>query len=250
MTGEDRNGPLVRVDLHTHTWHSLDAWMPPAVLVERAIGAGIDRIAVTDHGEIEGALEAKALDPARVIVGQEIRSAGGTEIIGLFLRRRVPMDTALEDAVADIRDQGGLVYAPHPYAYAGRTRWHAARALAVADIIEVYNSRAFLPRWNRSAAQAAASMGLPQAASSDAHFPWEIGRACTIMPAFADARGLREAITDAQPLGERKALATIHLASVTLETVRRVLRFVCGGAARGHESRDARETAGCVEVSR
>ena len=63
----------LRVDLHSHTHHSLDAVPSPRELVERAGEAGLDRIAVTDHGEIDGALEARMLDPARVIIGEEIR---------------------------------------------------------------------------------------------------------------------------------------------------------------------------------
>ncbi|MCI0437036.1 MAG: PHP domain-containing protein [Gemmatimonadetes bacterium] len=224
--------PLVRADLHTHTWHSLDSWMAPATLVERARAGGLDRVAVTDHGEIDGALEAHALDPARVIVGQEICCEGDTEIIGLFLHRRVPMGRPLEESAADVRDQGGLVYAPHPFAYRSHWRWHAERALAVADIVEVFNSRAFLPYWDRAASRAAREKGLPGAAGSDAHFPWEIGRACTILPAFDDAAGFRSALALAVPVGMHKALATIHVASVTLETMRRVARFLAGATIR------------------
>src|SRR5690606_14345848 len=75
----------LRVDLHAHTRFSPDAAMSPRELVDRALDAGVDRIAVTDHGEIEGALEARAYAPAHVIVGEEIRCEGKTELIGLFL---------------------------------------------------------------------------------------------------------------------------------------------------------------------
>ena len=75
----------MRVDLHSHTRYSLDATTTPQQLVQRAREAGLDRIAVTDHGEIEGALRARELDPALVIVGEEIRCRCGVELIGLFL---------------------------------------------------------------------------------------------------------------------------------------------------------------------
>ncbi|MEJ2547421.1 MAG: PHP domain-containing protein, partial [Gemmatimonadota bacterium] len=61
------------VDLHAHTCWSTDASTTPAELVERAAEEGIGRIAVTDHGEIEGAFRARAIEPDRVIVGEEIR---------------------------------------------------------------------------------------------------------------------------------------------------------------------------------
>ena len=142
---ETREPALLRIDLHAHTRFSLDAAMSPRELVDRALEAGIDRIAVTDHNEIEGALEARAYAPAHVIVGEEIRCEGNTELIGLFLTERIPPGLSVEETAERIRAQGGLVYAPHPYAYALRPRWHAARSLAVADIVEVFNSRGFFP---------------------------------------------------------------------------------------------------------
>src|SRR5690606_18231825 len=115
-----REPASLRIDLHAHTRFSPDATMSPRELVDRALDAGLDRIAVTDHGEIEGALEARAYAPAHVIVGEEIRCEGRTELIGLFLTERIPQGLPIEETVERIRAQGGLVYAPHPYAYARR----------------------------------------------------------------------------------------------------------------------------------
>jgi predicted metal-dependent phosphoesterase TrpH len=210
----------IRMDLHSHTRYSLDAVTTPAQLVERAAEEGIDRIAVTDHGEIEGALMAQALDPERVIVGEEIRCAGGTELIGLFLHERIPYGLSVEETAARIRDQGGLVYAPHPFAYLRHPTRHAERALAVADIAEAFNSRAFLPTWNRRARQTATTRGIPLAASSDGHFPHEIGRAYTYIPAFNDAASLRAALIHAVPDGIRTATPFIHVASLSLKIAR------------------------------
>jgi hypothetical protein len=213
-----------RVDFHSHTWHSTDAANTPARLVERARAAGLHRIAVTDHGEIEGALEARELDPERVIVGEEVRCRCGTELIGLFLHARIPDGLALEEVAERIRDQGGVVYAPHPFAYATRGAWRAERALAVADVAEAFNSRAFLPRWNRAAGEAARARGLAVGAGSDAHFPWEVGRAYTELPAFTTPAELLRSLRQARPVGVGKALPTIHAASLALHAVRRLGR--------------------------
>jgi predicted metal-dependent phosphoesterase TrpH len=214
----------------------------PAELVERAAEAGLDRIAVTDHGEIDGALEAQALDPGRVIVGEEIRCARGTELIGLFLHERIPYDLPIEEVAERIADQGGLVYAPHPFAYARRPRFHARRALDVADIVEVFNSRAFLPSWNRLARQAASARGLPIAASSDGHFPHEIGRAYTELPWFDDAASLLAALPHATPIGLRTASPFIHVASISLKLARLTIRHPARG--RGMASRQPERLGG------
>lgn len=219
----DAIGPRWRVDLHAHTSASRDGFTAPDALVRRAVRAGLHRIAVTDHGEIRGALRAReAADGERVIVGEEIGCACGTELLGLFLTERVPMGLPVEEAAARVRAQGGVVYAPHPYAYRGRAAWHAERALAHADVVEVFNSRAFLPAWNRRAARTAAERGLAAAAGSDAHFPWEIGRAWTELAPFDDAAGLLRSLPGAVPVGRRTATPLVHVLSLCLHEARRL----------------------------
>lgn len=181
---------------------------------------GLDRIAVTDHGVIRGALEAREIDPERVIVGEEIRCRCGTELIGLFLREHIPSGLPVEETAERIRGQGGVVYAPHPFAYPRAAGRRALRALAAADLVEVFNSRAFRPSWNRAATEAAASRGLPVAAGTDSHFPWEVGRAYTDLPAFTDADGLRAALPHARAVGLRTASPLVHVGSVGLHTAR------------------------------
>jgi len=46
-----------------------------------------DRLAVSDHNAISGALEMQALAPALVIVSEEIMTSQG-ELLGYFLRER------------------------------------------------------------------------------------------------------------------------------------------------------------------
>jgi predicted metal-dependent phosphoesterase TrpH len=212
----------LRIDLHSHTSYSPDARTSPAQLVERAAEVGIDRIAVTDHGEIEGALRAQALDPGRVIVGEEIRCRCRTELIGLFLSDRVPEGLPLEDAVDRIRDQGGLVYAPHPWAYLFRPGRHACRSVASADIVEVFNSRAFWGRWNRLAARSPSGAGLAAAASSDAHFPHEIGRAWTAVPPFHGPEEILSVLRIGEPVARVTGSPVVHLASVSWRVARQM----------------------------
>jgi predicted metal-dependent phosphoesterase TrpH len=214
------------VDLHAHTCWSADARTTPAELVERAAEEGIGRIAVTDHGEIEGALRARAIDPDRVIVGEEIRCSGRTELIGLFLREWIPQGLSVQETAERIRDQGGIVYAPHPWAYAYRPARHASRAIAVADIVEVFNSRAFWQRWNRLASESAVSEGRVGAASSDAHFPHEIGRARTVVPTFEGAEGLLEALGTGEPVAQAVGSPFLHVASVLVAARRRLTPHV------------------------
>jgi hypothetical protein len=212
--------PRIRVDLHAHTRRSPDAWTSPKELVRRAAAAGLDRIAVTDHGRLDGAREAAAADPARVIVGLEIHCREGVDLIGLFIRAEIPDGLPALEVAATLRAQGGVVYAPHPFAYRARAGERAALVLGAADVAEVFNSRAFLPMWNRRAAAAVAARRLPGFASSDAHFPWEIGRAWTELPAFDGAEAFLAAAGEARPAGHRLGSPWLHLGSAALSLAR------------------------------
>ena len=85
--------PLIDVDLHMHTDHSHDCATPVEVLLATARAQGLGAIAVTDHNEISGALEARAQAEAagvKVIVGEEVKTAGQGEVIGLFIEEKIP----------------------------------------------------------------------------------------------------------------------------------------------------------------
>jgi hypothetical protein len=204
------------VDLHIHTHHSRDSTLSHREAVARARAAGLDRIAITDHNAIAGALEAAAIDPEVVIIGEEIDCAGGAHLIGLFLHELIPPHLGVTETAARIRDQGGIVYAPHPFAYLRDAAGRASRVLDVADIAEVHNSRAFLPSWNRRAEEEARRRGLPRAAGTDSHLGREIGGAYTELPAFDDAAGMRSVLEHAAPVVLRTPLPLVHLVSAAL----------------------------------
>jgi predicted metal-dependent phosphoesterase TrpH len=202
--------------------------MAPRELVERAREARLDRIAVTDHNLLDGALEASGVDPALIIVGEEINCAGGTHLIGLFLREVIPPGLPVLEVAERIRAQGGIVYAPHPFAYAFEAQARAAEALGVADAVEVFNARAFLPSWNRRAGRAARERGLPSVAGSDSHFGHEIGSAWTELPDFATAEEFRRALPRARPVGLRTQSPFVHCLSLGVQLAKGARKLVTG----------------------
>ncbi len=214
---------MFRVDLHAHTWYSGDSPTSPGRLVQRARAAGLDRIAVTDHNTIDGAFAAQDLDPERVIVGEEITCSCGTHLIGLFLQERIPKGVTIEDAARAIRRQGGVVYAPHPIAYITRPAWRAERVFAVADVVEVFNSRGTLPSWNRKAASQAEERRVRRAAGSDAHMPWEIGRAFAEMPPFHDAASFLESAAQCSRISGSTCSVFLHFGTILLHGARKAI---------------------------
>lgn len=219
----------MKIDLHAHTNRSRDATLTPADLVERAREAGLDRIAVTDHNHMEGAWAARSIDPALVIPGEEIDCADGSDLIGLFLSEPIPPGLSVWETAERIRAQGGLVYAPHPFAYLRHTAARAEAVLAVADIVEVFNARAFFPAWNRRAHLAARVAGLRMAAGSDSHFPFEIGGAWTELPDFQDGAGLLASLEHARVGWARQPSPLVHVASFGIMVGRRAARMLPWG---------------------
>src|SRR5207253_8114531 len=110
--------PFIVADLHMHTSWSHDCSIDATELVDHAEAEGLGAIAVTDHNVFGGALE--TVDYARgrelvVIPGEEVKTDDQGEVIGLFLEREIPRGLSFGDTMAAIRDQGGLVYVPHPF---------------------------------------------------------------------------------------------------------------------------------------
>ena len=177
----------VRVDMHSHTMWSGDSTTTPEEIGDAVVASGLDVVCITDHNAIAGAVELAASLPCRVIVGEELKTHAG-EVIGLFLRERVPIGVQPAQAAEMIRSQGGIVYVPHPFDPMRRNLVEPAmRELAGAgliDAIEVLNAKTALQSLNRRAAAFAAEFDLAAGAGSDAHVPLALGAAYVEMPDF------------------------------------------------------------------
>lgn len=199
------------MDCHLHTLGSGDAVTTPEQLIEGASSAGLDVIAVTDHHVVDVARQMQEMAAeagVRVVVGEEIRTPQG-EIIGLFLTERVPYVLPLMDAAARIRDQGGAVYAPHPFdpvrSSLGRRGLDRLAEAEMLDVIETCNAKVPDDSTNLLAQTAAAELGVPAAAGSDAHDPEGIGAAFAELDEFAGRDGYLRSLRGASIVGHRYA---------------------------------------------
>jgi len=176
----------LRIDLHVHTTYSEDCWVPLEAVIEAVLESSVDSIAVTDHNELDGALQVAAEAPFPVIAGEEIASQQG-EIAGLFLSEWIPPGLSAQDTIDRIKEQGGLVYVPHPLAWDVPTALGLKNLEAIigrVDILEVFNARILRHRDNLAVQEVARQHDIPMAAGSDAHFAREIGRAGVEMDSF------------------------------------------------------------------
>ncbi|HKK08814.1 MAG TPA: PHP domain-containing protein [Gemmatimonadota bacterium] len=201
------------VDLHMHTSASHDCRSAPPAVLRRARELGLDRIAITDHDRIRGALEARDLDPGRVIVGEEVRTGEGLDLIGLFLERHIPPGGSFREVADAIHEQGGVVYLPHPFD--GRRGTDEAFLEGVADCIdavEAFNARCHDRAANEHARRWAEARGLPLGAGSDAHLLAEMGRGRVRVPPFEGAAEFLGALAAGTVQG-RASGRWVHLGS-------------------------------------
>ena len=175
----------MRVDMHMHTCVSFDCLCDPEAVLDAARSRGIDRICITDHNDIDAAVELNARHPDAVIVGEEVKTREGVDVIGLFIRERIPKRTPALETCERIHDQGGIVYVPHPFVGG---KGGGGSILAVigehVDAIEAFNARVHLKRFNDAAVAWGREHDVPLGAGSDAHTLAEVGRAYVEVPAF------------------------------------------------------------------
>jgi len=231
-------------DFHVHSGHSKDSVSAVPAILERAREVGLDVVAITDHDSVDGGLEARELGDrygVRVIVGEEVKTAEG-EVVGLFLERTIPPGMTFAATIAAIKEQGGIVYVPHPF-----DRLHTVPSSDVLranvtdiDVLEVFNSRLAFPGFNEQAERFALRYRIPAAAGSDAHVLASLGTALTGMDDFTGPEDFVAALAESRIVRRPKSylyLQSLKLVQTSLDGQSRQER-----RAGGRSRREGRET--------
>jgi predicted metal-dependent phosphoesterase TrpH len=208
--------PLIEVDLHMHTDHSGDCATPVEVLLQTARDRGLGAIAITDHNEVSGALEAReiarGMDDLKVIVAEEIKTAEQGEVIGLFLEEKIPKGLTMAETIAEIRAQGGLVYVPHPFDrfHSVPDYEHLLDIVHEIDLLEVFNPRVALTSFNEEAVRFATKYRIVPAAGSDSHVAQGLGSVRQRIHDFDGPAEFLEAMRDADITRKHKNLVYVQ----------------------------------------
>ena len=204
---------LIKVDFHTHTHFSGDSNTPIAELIKSARACNLDRVVVTDHNVLAGALEAWLAAPDLIIPGEEIQTTEG-ELLAAYVTVEVPRGLEPLEALKRLRDQGAFISISHPFDphRSGWSRKTLELITPQVDAIETGNARVLKAEHNRLAQAYAQEFNTAGTAGSDAHHPSEIGRMYSRLPYFHDAESLRVAIRSAEICGKPSS-AWVHLHS-------------------------------------
>ena len=208
--------PFIHVDLHMHTDHSHDCATPVDTLLDAAKSAGLGAIAVTDHNEISGAHaareQAERNGGIKVIVAEEVKTADQGEVIGLFIEDKIPRGLTLQETIAEIRRQGGLVYVPHPFdrLHSVPDYEHLLDVVEDVDAIEVFNPRVAISAFNEEAARFAVKYRIVAGAGSDSHVAQGLGTVKIRMRDFDGPEEFLESLRDADITHKKQSLLYVQ----------------------------------------
>jgi predicted metal-dependent phosphoesterase TrpH/glycosyltransferase involved in cell wall biosynthesis len=225
----------IHCDLHMHTDHSPDCATPVEVLLDTAKERGLGAIAITDHNEISGALEARDLAEEiggiKVIVAEEVKTDHQGEVIGLFLESKIERGMSLQETIAEIKRQGGLVYVPHPFdrMHSVPDYEHLLDVVEDIDILEVFNPRIAIDSFNEEAVRFARKYGIVPGAGSDSHVAQGLGSVKIRLRDFDGAQEFLESMRAADIVRKHKNLIYVQ-----------ALKFLQTSGGRGGRSLAAR----------
>jgi predicted metal-dependent phosphoesterase TrpH len=190
----------LQVEFHCHSIYSKDSLLGLERLLEACRRKGIDRVVISDHNTIAGALRAQEMDPARVIPGEEIMTQAG-ELLAVFVSEEIPAGLPPGEALARLKEQNAFISVSHPFDWMRKGHWEREaleEILPRVDAIETFNARCLWPAFNYRAKAFAEAHGIAGTVGSDAHAAFELGKATLRLPHFDDRRSLIEALKEAE----------------------------------------------------
>lgn len=201
---------MYKVDLHNHSIASPDGGIT-ANQYEHVLTTGVlDCIAITDHNRIDFALKMFQSFGDKIIVGEEIMTTSG-EIVGLFLQNNVPANLNLIDTIRLIKNQGGLVYIPHPL----ETFRHGLQInvleeiVDLIDIVEIANGRSFFQSKYTKIKVWSNLNHLVGCASSDAHGKYGLGQTYTLVHELPTQSNLVNVLLKSSPIFKKPSIRAL-----------------------------------------
>ena len=190
---------MIKVEMHSHTYFSHDGFITPKTLTKQCLKNQLDCVCITDHNFLRGAMEFAKQVPIRIIIGEEMATGQG-DVIGLFLEKEISPGLGVKKTIEEIKAQGGIVYLPHPFDEFRKSSVKLKDAEDTKerlDVIEVFNSRTFNPRYNAMALEFSRQNNIAAAVGSDAHHSLELGRSYVRMNDFDGPESFLESLRGA-----------------------------------------------------
>jgi hypothetical protein len=198
----------INIDLHCHTSFSSDSIINLGALIEECDRKGIAKIAITDHNNIDGALEAASRWPERIIPGVEIMTNQG-ELLGYYVSKHIPSGLSPLETISALKAQNAIISVSHPFDRLRNGGWKTSFLIEILpwlDAIEGFNAHCFSDRPNIQAITFCQEHHISITAGSDAHYLFEIGLAGLTLDEFDTPQEFKLSLKTAQFFGRRTKL--------------------------------------------
>lgn len=202
---------MIKIVFHVHSQYSPDSNLSQEKIAEICRAKNIKTVILADHNNLA---PARIINSVRIIPGEEIQTKQG-EIIGLFLKYKIPKGLSLKQSIKKIKKQEGLVVAPHPFEglrLKALKKEILIKNINEIDIIEVFNSRNLFNSDNKKACALAKKYKKIQIAGSDAHLASEICNTIIEMEKFHSSQEFLKNLKQAK-FRIQKAGPWVHLAT-------------------------------------
>lgn len=175
---------MFKIDLHIHTRNSGDNSSDPEDVIENAINAGLDGIAITEHyyfgasEEVEGLID-KYRDRLVIIRGVEFSTRQGHCLVfGVNTDNLFGRDVDMDILINKVESLGGIAIPSHPYRYINSIG-DGLFSLSRLRVIEGHNG-CNMKYMNDRAIEVSKQLKIPYIGGSDAHTPFDVGNCYTV----------------------------------------------------------------------
>ena len=152
--------------------------------LERSYHLGLDAIFVTNHNTLDGyhqLLEYKndhsKFKNIDVFPAEEITTDTGAHVLAYGIHDAISPGLSLDEVIDEVRKQGGVSSAPHPFSLLDALRDGAKKC----DMVEVFNSNNVDILSNARATEFALDHDMIQVAGSDSHVLSTLGRCVNVI---------------------------------------------------------------------
>ena len=184
----------VRTELHCHNSFSnfhvgheeppYDCNVSIREQLERSYQLGLDALFVTNHNTLDGfkqILEYKnnheKFKNIQVFPAEEVTIDTGAHILTYGIHKEIPPGISLDELIDEVKSQGGITSAPHPFSLLDAVRDDAIKC----DMVEVFNSNNVDILSNAKATDFALEHNMTQVAGSDSHVLTTLGRCVNVI---------------------------------------------------------------------
>ena len=192
----------IKIDLHIHTGEDPQEDIEHTAydLIDRAAELDFDALCITNHDIVtyDDNLKNHADSEGILLIPGMEAHVSGNHILIINPGPGIPSDRKIiYDDLDNIRDEGALLIAPHPF-FPGpkslKLDLHAYHELF--DAIEFSQYYNIFLNFNRRAVQASRKYDKPLVGSSDSHYLWQFGRNYSVVEADRNIQSIIQGIRD------------------------------------------------------